>query len=69
MPRRRFMALYAMAAFIYRCPNTGFRVQGWVADDWSADNGETYEAVKCLACQQLHFVNPKTERTLGVVDD
>jgi hypothetical protein len=52
-------ALVAMAAFLFRCPNTGFRVQGWIADDGSADNGDTYEAIKCLACQQLHFVKPE----------
>jgi hypothetical protein len=63
------VALSTMAAFLYRCPNTGFRVQGWVADDGSASNGETYEAIKCLACQQLHFVNPKTGRTLGVDEE
>jgi hypothetical protein len=28
-------------------PNTGNRVQGWVADDGSEDAGETYEAVSC----------------------
>ena len=27
----------SMAPFLFRCPNTGFRVQGWVADDGSDD--------------------------------
>jgi hypothetical protein len=30
-------------AFLYRCPNTGLRVQGWVAEDVSGENGETYD--------------------------
>ena len=31
-----------MATFLFRCPNTGYRVQGWVADDGSEDTDETY---------------------------
>jgi hypothetical protein len=57
-----------MAAFVFRCPNTGFRVQGWVADIESTTDGETYESVKCLACREFHFVNPKTRKTLGFND-
>ena len=37
-----------MAIFLFRCPNTGYRVQGWVADDASEDTDETYETVSCL---------------------
>ena len=33
---------YAMAPFIYRCPNTGMNVQGWVADDPTEREGATY---------------------------
>jgi DNA-directed RNA polymerase subunit RPC12/RpoP len=46
-----------MGAFVYRCPNTGFRVQGWVEDDESEDS------VVCHACGRLHLVNPKTGET------
>jgi hypothetical protein len=53
-----------MGPFLYRCPNTGFRVQGWVEDDGSED-GETYEGVICHACGQMHLVNPKTGETMG----
>ena len=28
---------------LYTCPNTGARVQGWIADDGSKDGSETYE--------------------------
>ena len=28
---------------LYTCPNTGARVQGWIADDGSEDGSETYE--------------------------
>jgi hypothetical protein len=36
-----------MGPFLYRCPNTGFRVQGWVEDDESEDSDDAYEGVIC----------------------
>jgi hypothetical protein len=57
-----------MAAFIHRCPTTGRNVQGWFADDVSEDEGETYEAVTCLACAQMHLVNRSTGKVLGAGD-
>jgi hypothetical protein len=33
-----------VAAILYRCPNTGFRVQGWF-EDRSENGDETYETV------------------------
>jgi hypothetical protein len=50
--------------FLYRCPNTGFRVQGWV-EDHESENVERYEGVICHACGRLHLVNPKTGETAG----
>jgi hypothetical protein len=58
-----------MAALIYRCPATGVKVQAWFADDVSANNGETYESLTCLACSQVHLVNRSTGRTLGEDDE
>jgi hypothetical protein len=58
-----------MAAFLYRCPATGFQVQGWVDDDEPDDGRETYESVTCPACQRLHFANPKTGKVLGSAAD
>jgi hypothetical protein len=57
-----------MATFLFRCPNTGFQVQGWIVDkeDESANRGDSYEAIECLACRQVHFVNPTTGKTLGL---
>jgi hypothetical protein len=57
-----------MATLIYRCPATGLNVQAWFADDSSAINGETYESLKCPACNQVHLVNRVTGRTLGGED-
>ena len=53
-----------MPLFIYRCPNTGYRVQGFVAEDTSED-GHVYEPVTCPVCHQIHHVNPHTGVVLG----
>jgi len=58
-----------MAAFLYRCPNTGLNVQGWVADDPTERGDETYEPLACPACTRTHLVNPKTGRVLGSDED
>jgi hypothetical protein len=59
-----------MAAFIYRCPNTGLRIQGWVADEVdSRTNDETYQSVTCLACRQTHLVNPSSGKVVSANDD
>jgi hypothetical protein len=57
-----------MAAFLYRCPNTGQHVQGWSAEEVPADEG-TYETVSCIACRQVHLVNPATGNVLTGGDD
>jgi hypothetical protein len=54
-----------MAAFLYRCPRTGQLVQGWSAEEISEADASTYETVTCLACAQLHFVNPATGKVLS----
>jgi hypothetical protein len=46
-----------MPPFLYRCPTTGYRVQGFIAEELPAD---TYEAVACTACRRVHLVNPTT---------
>jgi len=58
-----------MAPFLYRCPNTGLNVQGWVADDPTERGKSAYEAVTCLACTRLHLVNPANGKVLGADDD
>ena len=59
-----------MAPFLYRyrCPNTGRQVQGFVADDPTEDSDE-YQSMTCLACAQMHFVNPNTGKVLGADDE
>jgi hypothetical protein len=53
-----------MPLFIYRCPTTGYRVEGFSAEDASEDR-HTYEPVTCPVCHQIHHVNPTTGATLG----
>ena len=59
-----------MAPFLYRCPNTGRQVQGLRAITADANEGagegsQRYQAVECLACAQVHFVDPATGKVLG----
>lgn len=57
-----------MPTFLYRCPNTGFRVQGYAPDD-TEDRGDLYDAVTCAACGGVHLVNAKTGKVLGRDDE
>jgi hypothetical protein len=50
----------ASIPFLYRCPNTGLEVQGFVADDAAKAGG--LQPVTCLACTRLHLVDPKTAK-------
>jgi len=53
-----------MATVLYRCPNTGFRVQGYPAEEESVDH-DGHVPVTCLACKFVHLVNPKTGEVLA----
>ena len=53
-----------MPLFMYRCPATGYRVQGFSAEDVSEDH-HVYEPVTCPVCGQIHHVNPATGAVLG----
>ena len=55
-----------MATFLYHCPTTGRQVQGWTADDPTADG--TFVTVACSACPQVHLVNPKLEALQEITD-
>ena len=57
-----------MPAFIYRCPNTGIRIQALVAEEIAQDE-DAYQPVTCVMCGKVHFVNPFTGKVLGRDDD
>jgi len=57
-----------MAHVIYRCPRTGHRVQGWLAEEPTPDDHTdtyTYTTVTCATCGQVHLLNAKTGKALG----
>jgi hypothetical protein len=57
-----------MATFLYRCPKTRLRVQGWVADEPIRSEKQNYEAMNCLACGGVHLVNPVSGKTINEDD-
>ena len=58
-----------MPPFLYRCPNTGKRVQGFTAEEVSDEDAETFVTVTCVMCNQLHLVNPATGKVAGIDDE
>ena len=54
-----------MTTFIYRCPVTGYNVQGLLADHHAGTDRNVYESVTCTACGRVHLVDPKTGKVLG----
>jgi hypothetical protein len=51
-----------MPGIMFRC---GYRVQGWIAEDTSAADENTYKSLACVACHQMHLVNSKTGQVMG----
>ena len=58
-----------MATFVFRCPKTGFKVQGWSAEAIPDDEPDSYETIACTACGQLHWINRASGRVLGDTQD
>ena len=56
-----------MVTSTYRCPATGYRVEGRGPDPETVRAGPltTYVAETCPACGGLHIVNPATSRLLS----
>jgi hypothetical protein len=54
-----------MTTFLFRCPVTGYSVQGMVADPIPEDDSETYSSVACPVCSRVHLVNPRTGKVAG----
>jgi hypothetical protein len=52
-----------MRAFVYACPTTEMKVQGWAAESPAAN--DHYEAVQCTACKRFHLVSPISGRVAG----
>ena len=43
-----------MAAFIYRCPVTGYNVQAFIADDPTKGREDAFQSVTCTVCGRVH---------------
>jgi hypothetical protein len=53
-----------MPTFLYRCPVSGHRVQGFVDDDPIEKTGHVYQPVT-TACSRFHLFNPTTGKLLS----
>jgi hypothetical protein len=56
-----------MAAFVYRCPNTGFDIQAW-SEEGDDPTGCLYVPIKCTVCLRAHLVNCQSGHVLGTHD-
>jgi hypothetical protein len=50
---------------LFICPVTKMLVQHWLEDREDATEDE-HEGIDCPACSNLHFINRKTGKVLGV---
>jgi hypothetical protein len=57
-----------MPTFLFKCPSTGYRVQGFVGQEDESDDG-TFVPVNCPVCAQVHLVDPKTAKVAGADDE
>jgi len=51
---------------LFECPQTGQKVQGLLAEEAFGADDTSYEAVSCLACSRVHFINADTGNLLGL---
>ena len=58
-----------MAPFLFRCPLTRMRVQGFYEEDSASQpeeqTGRDFISVECLSCGGAHMVDPTTGKVLG----
>ena len=55
--------------YLFRCRITGSDVQGFLVEEAPSVDPNSYSAVCCLACGQLHLVNFTTGKTAGEDDE
>jgi hypothetical protein len=56
-----------MPALIFRCPLTGYNVQGFLAEAPQAQPSadKVFVSLRCTACGQTHLVDPASREVLG----
>jgi hypothetical protein len=57
-----------MPTFLFKCPSSGYRVQGFVAQEDETTDHDVFVPVNCPVCAQVHLVDPKTRKVLGADD-
>lgn len=62
MARRR-SKMASMRAFTFRCPSTGYPVEGRY--DSTETPPPSYVSQGCIACGRLHMVNPLTGKLMA----
>lgn len=55
-----------MPLFAYHCPETGLNVRVRIAHEPGDYEAQRYEMIICTACEQAHFMHPKTRHLLGI---
>jgi hypothetical protein len=59
-----FSLLIWIDSVLFRCPNTGFRVQVYLPEQ-ASDDENLFAPVDCLVCKQVHLVDPARREVLG----
>lgn len=54
-----------MHSFVFRCPLTGYNVQGRVEVQAGDLPEQSYRATDCVACRSVHLVNPRTGKLMS----
>ena len=54
-----------MHVFLFRCPLTGYNVQGQVDVVLQDLPEQSYRATDCIACRSTHLVNPRTGKLMS----
>ena len=57
-----------MPTFLFKCPSSGYRVQGFVAQEDETTDVGVFVPVNCPVCAQVHLVDPKNRKVLGADD-
>jgi hypothetical protein len=59
---RYYFVMSTLVRHLYRCPNTGLRVQSYACIK-TADGA--YKVVTCNICRDVHLIDPVTGKALG----
>ena len=57
-----------MTTYTFRCSNTGLEVHGRRFEP-SSGSGDSFAAVRCIACDQTHHLDPATGKLLDTGTD